>query len=34
MLSGGHEINLVENSKFVEFKQGPYDEHLDKIILI
>lgn len=30
MLSGGHEINLVDNSKFVEFKQGPYDEHLDK----
>ena len=30
MLSGGHEINLVDDSKFVEFKQGPYDEDLDK----
>ena len=30
MLSGGHEINLVDDSKFIEFKQGPYDEDLDK----
>ena len=23
-------VNLVDDSKFVEFKQGPYDEDLDK----
>lgn len=30
MLSGGHEINILEDSKFIEFKQGPYDETKDK----
>ena len=30
MLSGGHEINILEDSKFIEFKQGPYDQLQDK----
>ena len=27
---GGHSINLLKESKFIEFKQGPYDQDLDK----
>jgi cupin fold WbuC family metalloprotein len=30
LLSGGHGIEVLENTKFVEFKQGPYIEALDK----
>lgn len=31
MLTGGHEIKILENTKFIEFKQGPYDEKSDKV---
>ena len=30
MLYGGHEIDVLNDSKLVEFKQGPYDEAIDK----
>jgi len=30
MLYGGHEIDILNDSKLVEFKQGPYDEAIDK----
>ena len=30
MLDGGHAIEILEDSKFVEVKQGPYDENSDK----
>tara|TARA_B100000902_G_scaffold36177_1_gene43300 strand:- start:1206 stop:1598 length:393 start_codon:yes stop_codon:yes gene_type:complete len=32
LLSGGHGIEVVEETKFIEFKQGPYIEALDKEI--
>ena len=32
MLSGGHKINVLEDSKFIEFKQGPYDPEKDKTL--
>lgn len=32
MLSGGHEIKILEHSKFIEFKQGPYDKIMDKVL--
>ena len=31
LISGGHGFRIIENAKFIEVKQGPYDEHLDKI---
>lgn len=31
LVSGGHGIEIVENSKFIEIKQGPYKEENDKI---
>lgn len=31
MLAGGHEISILEDSNFIEFKQGPYDEKSDKV---
>ena len=30
LLSGGHEIKTIEDSNFIEVKQGPYDEENDK----
>ncbi|MDC3374991.1 hypothetical protein OAW80_02905 [Acidimicrobiia bacterium] len=30
LISGGHGIKMLENTKFLEFKQGPYDELKDK----
>lgn len=30
MYQGGHEIKILEDTKFIEFKQGPYIENLDK----
>ena len=30
MLDGGHLIEILEDSKFVEVKQGPYEENSDK----
>jgi hypothetical protein len=30
LLSGGHEIKIIEDSNFIEVKQGPYDEENDK----
>ena len=32
MLSGGHKIKVLEDSKFIEFKQGPYDPEKDKTL--
>lgn len=31
IISGGHGIKILEDCKFVEFKQGPYLEHKDKL---
>lgn len=33
MLQGGHSLVVLEDAKFVEVKQGPYSENLDKEIL-
>ena len=30
LFAGGHAISMLENSKFLEIKQGPYDEKNDK----
>jgi hypothetical protein len=30
-MSGGHGLKLLEESKFIEVKQGPYDEKTDKV---
>jgi cupin fold WbuC family metalloprotein len=30
-VSGGHGIEVLEDSKFIEIKQGPYDESSDKV---
>ena len=30
LMSGGHGLKLLEESKFIEVKQGPYDEKTDK----
>jgi cupin fold WbuC family metalloprotein len=30
MYSGGHGIEVLENTKFIEIKQGPYLEDMDK----
>ena len=32
MLAGGHKIIVLEDSKFIEFKQGPYDSEIDKTL--
>ena len=32
MLHGGHSVEILEDAKFVEVKQGPYMENLDKEI--
>jgi len=31
LLRGGHGIEIIENSKFIESKQGPYVEKSDKV---
>jgi cupin fold WbuC family metalloprotein len=31
-VQGGHSLKILETSKFIEVKQGPYDSKLDKII--
>lgn len=31
IISGGHGIKILEDCKFVEFKQGPYLENKDKV---
>ena len=31
LVSGGHGIEIIEDSKFIEIKQGPYKEEADKI---
>lgn len=31
LFRGGHEIEILEDSKFIESKQGPYIEDIDKI---
>jgi hypothetical protein len=31
LISGGHGFRIIDNAKFIEVKQGPFDEHLDKI---
>jgi hypothetical protein len=30
LFAGGHSITIIEKSKFIEIKQGPYDEKSDK----
>ena len=30
LFEGGHGIEVIEESKFIEFKQGPYIEDMDK----
>jgi hypothetical protein len=30
MFGGGHGIEVLEETKFIEIKQGPYDDQLDK----
>lgn len=30
LFEGGHGIEVIEGSKFIEFKQGPYIEDMDK----
>ena len=30
LLQGAHAINILEDSKFIEVKQGPYDPEYDK----
>ena len=30
LFAGGHEIIIDEQTKFIEVKQGPYDEEKDK----
>ena len=32
MLAGGHKIIVLEDCKFIEFKQGPYDSEIDKTL--
>ena len=31
-IQGGHSLKILEDSKFIEVKQGPYDLEIDKII--
>lgn len=31
MFHGGHFIKIIEDSKFIEIKQGPYNEQNDKL---
>ena len=31
LISGGHGLKLLKESKFIEVKQGPYDEKTDKV---
>jgi len=31
LVGGGHGIEIIEDSKFIEIKQGPYKEDTDKI---
>ena len=31
LIDGGHGIKIIEDCKFVEVKQGPYDEKTDKV---
>lgn len=31
LVSGGHELEILEESKFIEVKQGPYNEKTDKV---
>lgn len=31
LIRGGHELEMDEDCKFIEVKQGPYDEKTDKV---
>ena len=31
LVGGGHGIEIIEDTKFIEIKQGPYKEDTDKI---
>lgn len=31
LISGGHGFRVIEHANFIEVKQGPFDERLDKI---
>jgi len=30
MIAGGHGLKATKNTKFIEIKQGPYDQEKDK----
>lgn len=32
LISGGHGIEVISDSKFIEVKQGPYTESIDKVL--
>jgi len=31
LMSGGHGLKILKDTKFIEVKQGPYDEKIDKV---
>ena len=31
LFKGGHSLKIIKKSKFIEVKQGPYDEETDKV---
>ena len=31
LINGGHGLKMLEDAKFIEVKQGPYDESIDKV---
>ena len=31
LMSGGHGLKILQDTKFIEVKQGPYDEKIDKV---
>jgi hypothetical protein len=31
LINGGHGLRVIDDAKFIEVKQGPYDETTDKV---
>ena len=31
LINGGHGLRIIDDAKFIEVKQGPYDESTDKV---
>ena len=31
LIRGGHGLKILDDAKFIEVKQGPYDESIDKV---